>query len=651
MLKMISRGAILFFVVLLTIVPVMAQDDETYEDPDGLFTVPVPTNWTVEQADGYAIMRDPDEEITVYALAVEAETIEEGIDAAWALIDPDFDLEPLQTQEVPSAEGVEATLVITYDTNLQVRIVQAFGQLHEGIVYLLFFDADTTAAQERAAQIQIIASGFTITALEQTDLTTVEASEIDDDMLAELEAYIEDVMERFDTPGLAVSIVQDGEVIYSNGFGVTEQGGDQEVTSETMMMIGSTNKSMTTMLMATLVDDGLMEWDTPVVDILPTFALADPEITQEITVRHLVCACTGVPRRDFEWLFNTFSPQDVIDSLATYEVFTDFGEAFQYSNQMVATGGYVATLASGGHYNNLYNDYVTLMQDRVFDPIGMESTTFSFEDVIAGENYAIPHGFNLIGEYEPISLNIERLLSPMAPAGAVWSNVDDMARYLITELNEGESPDGERVVSAENLAVTWEAQVAVSADIDYGLGWMIEDYYGVQIIQHGGNTLGFSSDLAFVPELGIGISVLSNQQGAIVNGAIRYRLLELVFGQDAEYDAQLMAAINASAAQQQESGIDYVPADEDDTADYVGHYHNDELGEVRVSFEDDALMLNAGEFVTELRLQTGGDDEEEVYLTYSPPLAGLPIRFVEGDEGMQLVIGTGVVEYVFDKVE
>jgi len=242
-------------------------------------------------------------------------------------------------------------------------------------------------------------------------------------------------------------------------------------------------------------------------------------------------------------------------------------------------------------------------------------------------------------------VDTERVLLPMAPAGAVWSNVEDMARYLITELNEGVSPDGERVVSAENLAVTWEPQVAISADMSYGLGWMIGEYNGLRMIEHGGNTLGFSSELAFLPDVGVGISVLSNQQGAIVNSAVRYRLFELLFGQDAEYDAQLTALLESSGS----SGVEYVSADEDAVTDYTGRYHNDDLGEVFVGYSDGKLMLNAGEFQTELRMADSSSDEG-AFVTYDPPLAGLPIQFREEDGTMVMVIGFGVVEYTFDKV-
>ena len=112
------------------------------------------------------------------------------------------------------------------------------------------------------------------------------------------------------------------------------------------MLIGSTTKTMTTLLMAQMVDEGVMTWDTLVTEVLPSFAVADPAITEAITMENLVCACTGVPRRDLELVFNSdeLSAEEVVESLETFRFFTDFGEAFQYSNQMVATAGYLTAL-------------------------------------------------------------------------------------------------------------------------------------------------------------------------------------------------------------------------------------------------------------------------------------------------------------------
>jgi CubicO group peptidase (beta-lactamase class C family) len=259
-----------------------------------------------------------------------------------------------------------------------------------------------------------------------------------------------------------------------------------------------------------------MRWDERVVQIMPGFAVSDPAITARFTVENLVCACTGVPRRDLELVFNgsRLTAPDVIESLRDFEFFTEFGEAFQYSNQLVATGGYVATLAAGGHYDALLADFETQMQRRIFDPIGMANTTFSFDRVRASPSHATPNGASLAGGYAPMPLSSERWVLPLAPSGGVWSNVRDMARYLITELNLGVSPDGRRVVSEENLRATWQPQVSITVDMRYGLGWLIDRYKGVPLIHHGGNTLGFTSDAAFLPDAGLGIVVLTNARAS-----------------------------------------------------------------------------------------------------------------------------------------
>ncbi|MDY6893242.1 MAG: serine hydrolase domain-containing protein, partial [Chloroflexota bacterium] len=438
-------------------------------------------------------------------------------------------------------------------------------------------------------------------------------------------------------------------------FGVREMGGNDPVTPDTLMLIGSTTKTMTTMLMAQLVDDGIMDWDTPVVDIMPTFTVADPEITQMITVQHLVCACTGVPRRDFEMIFNSedTGAEGIIESLADFEFFTGFGEAFQYSNQMVATGGYVAAMAAGGEYGNLYEDYLALMQERIFDTVGMPNTTFSFDKAKASGNYGIPHDNNIALEYSPMSLDVEEaLLGPVVPAGGAWSNVMDMARYLVTELDEGVAPDGTRVVSAENLKKTWEPQVAITDDASYGLGWIVDEYKGLKVLHHGGNTNGFTSDLAFIPDVDLGISVLTNQYGSLFNQLVRFRLLELMYQQDPQFEEaaqfqidMMKKASDEVMAQIQES------INTEEIAPYLGQYSNAALGDITVQWQQDKLIFDSGEFQAEIRARIN-DEGELSYVLYDSLLSGLPVKTEETEDGRYvIVIGLGVNEYTFEKVE
>ncbi len=640
---------ILALVFVVSAVPVLAQEN-VFEGPNDLFSVVVPTNWKAEAVDDIVMLTDPDGTSTVYALVIPGEDVPQAINEAWTKVAPDFTFEPQNTQEVPSDAGVDQTFVITQITDDQSHVYQGVGQRVGELVYILLFDVDMVAAQQRQAQLQVIATGFKIKALDETDLTGVEALPLTPEMIAEFEAYVSDLLEKLEVPGASIAIVRDGEIVYEQGFGVREMGTDEPVTPETLMMIGSVTKSFTTMMMATLADEGLMDWDTKVVDILPTFAVHDPDVTQAITMRNLVCACTGVPRRDLEWVFNTDTAQRIVESLKDYTFFTDFGEAFQYSNQMVATGGYVATVAAGGSYDNLYADYTAELQQRVLDPIGMLNTTFSFEQVMASDNYATPHGINFLGDYYILPMNIEELLLQIAPAGALWSNAHDMARYMITELNEGISPDGERVVSAENLQITWEPQVEVTATVSYGLGWLVGEYHGLQMIWHNGNTFGFTSDFMFLPEADLGIVVLANARLAnLFTEATRMKLLSLVYEQESEYENLIDYLLEQDARDvaklegQLQDGYDA-----EAVAPYLGTFSNDILGDITITEQAGKLMLDAGEFTSELRVRVNDDGETE-YMSVETPAAGIPFEFVEVDGAPVIRLDIITDVYTFEK--
>ena len=629
-----------------------------YADPEGLYSIPIPTNWTATQEDGYGLLSSPNDEVIVFALIKAGDDLEVLLNEAMAERLPDvaleYDEDAVQNFDDAAIIGpdLERVMLITYldGTGDDGAIVQALGQVYDGLTYILLFDTTLEAAQRRGAQINIINTGFEISSLEQDDLSEATPLPVDDAIIAELEAFIDEWMVKLEVPGAAVAIVQDGAIVYEAGFGVRELGTDAPVTPDTLMMIGSTTKPMTTTVMAMLVDEGLMEWETPVVDILPEFSVQDPELTDLFQVQNLVCACTGVPRRDFELIFNALDldAEEIVNSLSDYEVFTDFGEAFQYSNQLVATAGYVAAAAAGSEYGALYDGYDAMMQARLLDPLGMSRTTLSLDEAVADTNVAMPHSLNADASYSVTPLIAERFATPVAPAGAIWSSVHEMSEYILLQLNQGIGPDGTRLVSEENLNRTRQSQVAVSATMDYGLGWFVNSYKQRTYIEHGGNTIGFTSDLAFIPDAGLGIIVLSNQQASSFNSAVRGRLLELIFDQEPE----LEGALNFTLAQAEEQitelreSLQETP-DAETLSVLVGRYSNDALGIVDISVDEEGrLMLDAGDFQTELRLFVTSEGEDQ-YRTFNAPIAGIPLDFTDG--ATAFTIGSGVVEYRFDK--
>ena len=637
--------------------PTAGAEPGLYLDPAGVFTVPVPPGWTVEERDAYVTMVSPEGGIRLFLLVLPEDDPEDDPEAvilqARATVDPAFDVPVAAVVEPPSEPGIERTVIVNYD-NPRGELYQSIAQLHEGVVHVTLIDATLEAVQRRGTQVNLIFSGYRILALEETDLTGVEPLPVAE-VVDELAAFIERHLQALGIPGAAVAIVQGDEVVYSAGFGVRGADG-VPMTADTHMAIGSTGKTMTTMLMAAMVDEGLFDWDTRVVEVLPEFAVADPELTDAMVMWHLVCACSGVPRRDVELLFNAaeLTAEDVIASLVSFEFFTDFGEAFQYSNQLVSAGGYAAAAADGAAWGDLLQGYAHSLERRVLEPIGMPNTAVSYDRLLARGEHGSPHQFDLdSGVYAPVPLEIERLLLPIAPAGSHWSTAEDMARYMLTQLSVGVAPDGTRVVSEEQLRATWEPIVPITATSSYGLGWIVEDYRGLRVLSHGGNPLGFTSEFAFIPEAGIGIVVLTNAQGTnTFNTSVRDRLFELVFEQSDQSEALMAFALEQTERSLAEFRERLLPAvDEDAVAPYLGTFSSDVLGAITLTLEDGVLMLDAGEFRTELRPRVDADGDVESYIALSGPIPTGALDFTERDGERVIVLGEGLVSYTFERVE
>ena len=476
----------------------------------------------------------------------------------------------------------------------------------------------------------------------------------DQSRIAELEKYVEEAMTLAQVPGMSIAIVEDGRVVYTKGFGVRETGGTDAVTPETYMMIGSITKSMTSLMIATLVDDKRITWDTPLDSLYPGFALSDPELSPKITFYYSLCACVGLERKDYMGWFNSgqLTAEGMLNAMPGFNVVSQLGEQFAYSNEMVAAGGYIAALVDGNSAGDLKQGYLDAMQARVFDPIRMPSTTFSFEQVKASGDFAMPHGYNLQGTYQAFNMDLEKRFLPVLPSGMVWSNADDMARYMVTLLNGGVTPDGQRVVSSDNLAYLWKGYTPLTATASYGLGWVNERFHGFSLISHQGNTSGYSSDIAFIPEAGVGIVILTNARGVnALNQAIHTRFLELALDLPVSNDT----AFRNSLAETQKSNTEWAGYFESDfdpalVAPYVGTFSNPILGEINIEMTGGQLIADSGEFRSALSRLEG--DDSLYFAASEPPLLTYPLvfEFKMDAQGMPtIVFEAGSETYVFSK--
>lgn len=603
----------------------------------------VPERWTRQAAGAQTLLASPEGDISLWFDAVDGSDAAAAVAAAWRTAGQSVP-EPERISPAPARPGFSAARLFSY-REAGDTILQALAETRNGRIYIVLIKGNRAALDRRGAQVNIAVTGFRPADAPGDSLKDTPPRQLAEAEAQALAAYVTDIMPRFDIPGAVVGIVQDGRIVLLQGFGVRDRARPDPVTPDTRLMIGSVGKTMTTLLMADLVEDGRLRWDQPVQTVLPQFRVSDPKLSQAITVQNLVCACSGVPRRDLEFLFNaqSLTAETVIGSLAGFSFFTGFGEAFQYSNQLVATGGWVAAAAAGARWGQLDRGFERLSRKRLFAPLGMTRTTLSMADVGRDANHAVPHPGHGSGTRRRMDVAVEAVLQPVAPAGAHWSTGRDMVRFLQTLLAGGATPNGTQLVNPQSLARLWTAQVPVSATTSYGLGWFVEDWRGLSLVHHGGNTIGFTSDLAFLPGARSGIVVLTNAGRAndFVQ-AVRARFLETLFGQPGSHHEGAMIArqerVKRAAAMASAAPVPATAA-----RAVVGRYASAALGRVDLRLAGETLTFDAGEASGELRVDPA---RPERWVIWDGPLMGFPVKPATSADGKAaLVFGEGAASY------
>ncbi|HET8668233.1 MAG TPA: serine hydrolase domain-containing protein, partial [Terriglobales bacterium] len=475
------------------------------------------------------------------------------------------------------------------------------------------------------------------------------ANTLDQTRIAELGRFIEQGEKVTGVPGVALGLVQDGKVIFAGGFGVKELGGTEKPDGDTLFMVASNTKAMTTLLLARLVNERRMTWQTPVTTLLPTFRLGDAETTKSVLVKHLICACTGMPRQDMEWLFEygKMTPESSLALLGTMQPTSKFGELFQYSNLMAAAAGY-----TGAHV--LYPQmeigaaYDRAMQSYVFDPLGMKATTFDFARALA-TNHATAHSPDVDGKPAKALMSVNYAVLPVRPAGAAWSSVRDMLKYVSMELAEGKLPDGKTYISKEPLLERRAPQVYIGKDESYGMGLMVDSTYGVPVVHHGGDMIGYHSDMIWLPQQNVGAVILTNgDPGWLIRTRFRRKLLEVLFDGRPEADGLLAAdAKSFFSAVAADRKLLQIPAEAKESAKLAKHYANSSLGEIAVSTSGSSTFFDFGEWKSEVASRKNPDGTIS-FFTIVPGMVGS--EFVVGSGPKRTLIARDAQhEYVFEE--
>lgn len=400
------------------------------------------------------------------------------------------------------------------------------------------------------------------------------------------EKFVEEAMTTFQVPGAAVAIVKDDRVLLARGFGFRDLEAKEPVTADTLFAIGSATKAFTSFLLATLVDEGVMAWDTPVRRYLPWFALADSSMSERLTPRDLVTHRSGLPRHDLVWYNNlTASREELVRRLAHLPASADLRERYQYNNMMFLTAGVLAESLTCATWEEA-------VRARILDPLGMTSTNFSVVDSQAAADHALPYR-ERDGKVERIPF---RDISTVGPAGSINSTANDMTRWLRMQLGGGRF-EGRTVVERAVLAETHRPHMVTEgtperADISpatYGLGWFTDTYRGHARIHHGGAIDGFLTMVSMLPRDGIGMVVMVNMNGSPLPELLVRSAFDRLLGLE-----PVDWVGDAASRRERAREADREAREKGDTfrrtgtrparglADYAGTYHHPGYGEVVV---------------------------------------------------------------------
>jgi CubicO group peptidase (beta-lactamase class C family) len=356
-----------------------------------------------------------------------------------------------------------------------------------------------------------------------------------------------------------------------------------------------------------LADDGKLDWDKPVREYLPTFKLWDDFASEQMTPRDLLCHRSGLPRHEFMWIGSPFSRQELFNRLSFLEPSHNFRTVFQYQNQMILTAGYLVGELS-------HSTWEEFTRKRIFEPLGMTSSSFSIEDMKAAADHSLPYGEKKDKVVEIPYRNIDTV----GPAGSINSNIVDMANWVILNLNKGKFA-GQQVVSEAAMTQIQSPQMVIQDPLflflhnfpelfypSYGMGWLITSYRGHTMLNHGGNIDGFSAMVSFMPRDNMGLVILTNLNGTFLPYAVMYNIYDRLLGLDqVGWSQRFKELIDKMKVEREkankEAGKDRQPNTKPShpLEDYVGEYAHPAYGTLSVSKAGDGLKAkhNGMEFV------------------------------------------------------
>lgn len=359
--------------------------------------------------------------------------------------------------------------------------------------------------------------------------------------LDDFDAYVESVRKQFDVPGIAVAIVQDGEIVLERGYGVRKLGENAPVDANTLFAIASNTKAFTAASLSILADEKKLSLDDRVIDHLPWFQMSDPYVTREMRIRDLLVHRSGLSLGAGDLLFwpaTTYGTREIAERLRYVPLTGNFRSQYAYDNILYGVAQLVIEKASGQSYEQF-------LRSRIFGPLGMDDTRFNSDSIKPGDNVAIGHAKSDFKDLKPVPM---MSWSNVAAAGGIYSSAHDLTKWMNVQLNggiiSGEGDNAKRLFSAKRQKEMWsivtpipindasvpELAPAVPNFLGYGEGWNLSDYRGQKLAWHTGGWPGMVSRLTLVPGKKIGVIVLTSQEVGAAFNAVTLRALDAMLG-------------------------------------------------------------------------------------------------------------------------
>jgi CubicO group peptidase (beta-lactamase class C family) len=349
---------------------------------------------------------------------------------------------------------------------------------------------------------------------------------------SQIDSLTELVLKTFDVPGIAVGVIKDGKLIHAKGYGVKSLRTMQKVDENTLFGIASNSKAFTTAALGMLVDEGKLKWNDKVTDYIPEFKMYDPYVTDAFTIKDLLTHRSGLGLGAGDLMMfpdsNNFTKKDIIHNLRYLKAVSSFRTKYDYDNNLYIVAGEVLARVSG----KSWEDFI---EQRIMQPLGMNASRASISRIPNRNNIVMPHA-PVNGKVTTIDIEWDEDANA---AGGIVSNITDLSKWLIMQMDNGKYGDNKRLFSEEVHEDFWSPQTIIDVRgpspynthfASYGLGWFLSDVKGYKQASHTGGLAGIVTQITLIPELKLGIIVLTNQQSGAAFTAITNTIKDSYLG-------------------------------------------------------------------------------------------------------------------------